>query len=259
VTHDDLRDLVPLLALDSLPESEEAQVMAHLETCRECSELLAGHREAAAALALVPPPVMPSDLLRERILREAAAVEEPVLQPAPAKLPVRGSQRRAFRLVASLAAAAVIVAGAVAGMQLGRQNAELRDQRRLLAEQRRALDLAAAGNAVILPISFAVDYSRAEGNVILREESGEAAVLLTGLEDPGSRVYTLWLTPESGDVKNLADFTPANGLAVINVQVTVAQSDGLAVTLERRPGNSSPAGPVVGSAARTPEEESVSA
>jgi hypothetical protein len=258
MTHDDLRNLVPLLALDALPENEEAEVVAHLNSCRECSELLAGHRETAAALALAPPPVMPSDLLRERILREAAVTGQPSLRQA-AEAPRMRAPRRGFRLAASLAAAAVLIAGGLAGMQIGRQNAELREQRRLIAEQRRALDLAAADSAAIVPISFTGDFSSFEGKLVVAEDEGRAAVLLSRMSEPGDRVYTLWLLPEAGQPENLADFRPVDGRAFVNVEVEAGAQDDFAVTLEPRAGNASPAGPVVGSADRPSEEQSVSA
>ena len=252
MTHEELKGLVPLLALDTLPESERAEVVAHLNSCSECTELLAGHSETAAALALAPAPVRPSELLRERILREAARTPQPA---APVQLHRAGGRgvRMGTRIAAALAAAAVVAGGVVVTRELGEQRSELNEQRRLLAEQRRALDLAAA-SAVVVPMSFTDDFAGSEGKVLLDEGAGSAVVLLSRLRDPGDGVYTLWLMPAEGRALNLADFEPAQGLAVVSVDVKAAPTDAFAVTLEPRPGNEKAAGPVVGSAARAPQE-----
>ena len=256
MTHEELRGLIPLMALNSLPQGEEAELIAHLKVCRECSELLAGHEQTAGTLGLWAPPEEPPKLLRERILRQAALTQQFIPDDLPEKVRSRVYGRTLKRAAAALAMAAVLVAGAVGAQQLLEQKDQLQQQRQLLAEQRRALDLASAGSAVILPISSTAAYRDVRGNVVLSDETGSAAVLMAGLDDPGDRVYTLWLTPAEGTRRNLADFAPDDtGLAVINLKTAIGARDTLAVTLEPRRGNASPTGPVVGSAYRNPEEE----
>lgn len=253
MTHDELRGLIPLLALDSLPVSEEAELVAHLKICTECSELLASHEHTVGALGLLAPPQEPPRMLRERILSEAERTQQFI----PGGLPEQAHSRRYRRTglrVAAVAMAAVLMIGGVGAQQLLEQKNQLQEQRQLLAEQRKALDLASAGSAIILPISSTEDYRDVQGSVVLSDETDRAAVLMAGLDDPGDNVYTLWLTPAEGEPRNLADFAPDDsGLAVINLEAEVGERDTLAVTLEPRRDNARPTGPVVGSASRSPE------
>lgn len=254
MNHEEIRGLIPLMALNSLPLSEEEELIAHLKVCRECSELLAGHEQTAGTLGLWAPPEEPPKLLRERILREAERTRQFIPDGAHEKARSWTSGRTGKRVAAAAAMAAVLIAGAVGTQRLIEQNNQLNQQRQLLAEQRRALELAGAGSAVILPISSTAEYREVSGSVVLSDETGTAAVLLAGLDDPGDGVYTLWLTPSEGPSRNLADFAPDDsGSAVINLSEAVGEQDTLAVTVEPRRGAAGPTGPVVGSAHRSPE------
>jgi anti-sigma factor ChrR (cupin superfamily) len=74
MTHAELRELLPLLALDLLAASERAALAAHLDGgCAECAGDLRAHRATAATLAYDAPPVTAPAALRERVLRACTA------------------------------------------------------------------------------------------------------------------------------------------------------------------------------------------
>src|SRR3977135_1153517 len=82
MTHDELRELVPIFALDALDGDEELEVRSHLEACQPCRMLLESHVQAAASLALAAEPVTPPAALRSRLMTAVAAPP-----PAPAFAP----------------------------------------------------------------------------------------------------------------------------------------------------------------------------
>jgi anti-sigma factor ChrR (cupin superfamily) len=82
VTHEQLRELLPLLALDLLSPDERADLRAHLDTgCADCAGELRAHRATAADLAYVAPSVHPPSGLRERVLRACTQTS-----PGPARV-----------------------------------------------------------------------------------------------------------------------------------------------------------------------------
>jgi anti-sigma factor ChrR (cupin superfamily) len=69
MTHEQLRDLLPLLALDLLSPEERAALTAHLDAgCDACASELHAHRATVADVAYDAPPVAPPAGLRERVL-----------------------------------------------------------------------------------------------------------------------------------------------------------------------------------------------
>ena len=73
MNHDELRDLVPIYALDALGGDEELEVRSHVEACEPCRLLLESHLDAAAGLALAAESVTPPADLRSRLMAAVAA------------------------------------------------------------------------------------------------------------------------------------------------------------------------------------------
>ncbi len=250
MTHDELRLLVPIFALDALPPAEEAELVAHLKICRECSVLLTEHWETAGMLALsagsLPPPVA----LKDRILRQAAQTGQLEASPAPVRAP-RAPVRSWRWQLAGLAAACVFafVIGGVVLQQLNERTDQLSRQEIVVAQQRDALNIIGSPSSVELPMTATGDGRGAEGKVFISDEQDAAAVLVRGLSDPGDDVYTLWLIAE-GDPEPVEDFVPENAVTVIKVDQPVGSEDTLAVTREPNRGNTSPKGPILIAASR---------
>ncbi|MBW3590849.1 MAG: anti-sigma factor [Actinobacteria bacterium] len=250
MTHDEFKELVPIMALNALPAEEEEQVAAHVEFCVECSRLFGEYRSTAGDLAMAVRPVTPPADLKDRIMAQAR-------QTAPVGTEASRSQQATPRRsgptfarwmgVAAAAAVALVVIG-FGAQQLMEQNQRVQQQEELLSAQREALDLIGSGETSVLTMNPTQDSDGVTGRVFVSSDSGRAAVLLSGLTEPsGDSIYTLWMIRD-GNEEPVADFGPdRSGLAVLSVD-DVKSDTTLAITLEPQPGNTSPQGPVLATA-----------
>lgn len=251
MTHDQLKELVPLFALDALTSDDERELVAHLSFCRECSELLVEHRETAGMLAMaVPSRQAPGDL-RDRILQQAAQTPQLHVSANPVPIKQKAPTRTWRWQWAGLAAACVLafLVGGVVVRQVDGTSGNTTDQQLVIAQQREALEIIGSPTSVVLPMASTEDYPGAYGKAFVSDEEGKAAVVVSGLEEPGDDIYTLWLIAD-GDRKPVEDFVPEDGTRTILVEKPVNSDATLAVTREPKPGNTSPKGPVIMAAYR---------
>jgi hypothetical protein len=243
MTHDELKELVPIFALDALPAEDEVELTAHLKFCTECSELLAEHRETAGMLAVAVGSVEAPRDLKQRILAEAARTPQLHAAPSPAasRPSVRHARRWQWVALAGTCVIALLVGG-LAFREFGEQTPS--QQEILLDRQKQALSIISSPNSVVLPMSTNEEFPQAYGKAFVSDKDGKAAVIVSGLEEPGDDVYTLWLIAE-GDRKPVTDFDVDEGSQTILVDREVGSDATLAVTREPNPGNTSPQGPVV--------------
>src|SRR3989442_8472154 len=112
MTHDELRQLVPIYALDALEGDEELEVRSHLDVCPICRDALDAHVQAAGNLALFVEPVQPPPDLRRRLLEAMAGSGQ--AEPAEPRPNVAGRPLRVVRwerFVAVLSAAPPLAPG----------------------------------------------------------------------------------------------------------------------------------------------------
>src|SRR2546428_7924715 len=95
MTHDELRQLVPIYALDALEGDEELEVRSHLDVCPICRDALDAHVQAAGNLALFVEPVQPPPDLRRRLLEAMAGSGQ--AEPAEPRPNVTGRPLRVVR------------------------------------------------------------------------------------------------------------------------------------------------------------------
>ncbi len=250
MTHDELKGLVPVFALDALTPADEEELVAHLKVCRECSRLLDDHRETAGMLAFAAGSRQAPAALKDRIMSQASrtaqmrATSAPVQQQRSSPPPWRWHW-------AGLAAACILalVAGGLAFLRIDMQTERLTQQQIVIARQRDVLDLISSPDSIVLSMAPTPASRGAAGKAFISDTEGSAAVVVSGLDPPGDDVYTLWLIAED-DPKPVTDFVPEDGLALLPVEAPVRPDMTLAVTREPNPGRSSPAGPVIMSAYR---------
>lgn len=250
MTHDELKELVPIMALNALTAEEEEQVAAHVKFCTECSRLLGEYQSTAGDLAMAVRPAAPPADLKDRIMAQARqTVPVGVESTRPPQSPSRrgGFSFGGWMGAAAVAAVALVVLG-FGAQQLVEQNQKVQQQEELLSAQREALDLISSGETSVLTMSPTEDADGVTGRVFVSNDSGRAAVLLSGLSEPsGDSIYTLWLI-DNGNEEPVEDFEPdRSGLALLSVD-QVDSDMTLAVTLEPQPGNTSPQGPVLATA-----------
>lgn len=237
MTHSQMQELIPIYALDALPDDEDTELRIHVEHCAECALLLKDHIETAGVLAASVRPMAPSPALKGRLF-EQIRTSAPAISPSPRRPGLLGRW-----LPATAVAALVAVAGlsAVLARRVETQNAELQEQRRVLA-------LAGTPAVRALPLKATGSAGAASGKVFVDPEGRFSGMVLTGLKEPGDGVYALWLI-QNGKPKLVENFSPdRSGAAVILVPEEVGEEKTVAVTLEPRPDTSAPEGPVVLSA-----------
>jgi anti-sigma-K factor RskA len=237
MTHSEMQELIPVYALDALPDDEDMELRIHVENCSECALLLKDHLETAGALAASVQPMAPSPALKGRIFEQIRA-SAPAVISSPRRTGLLGRW-----LPATAVAALVAVAGlsAVLARRVETQNAELQEQRRVLA-------LAGAPAVRALPLKATGDAGRASGKVFVDPEGKFSGMVVTGLREPREGVYALWLI-QDGKPRLVENFSPdRSGAAVILVPEEVGEERTVAVTLEPRPDTSAPQGPVLLSA-----------
>jgi len=240
MTHDELRDSVPALALNALPPEEEMELRSHIEACAECEHLLEAHSDTAAMLALAAEPMRSSAGLRDRVLRAASETKQ-ITQASVT--PISAGRRRMWqeRVTLLAAAAALVVAVGLSGWMVSRMKA----QNQLIAEQRQAFAVASSPAVDIVSMSSTSNARGARGQIFLPGTSDSAAIIMTGLKDPGKNIYELWLI-KGGVPQPVRSFTPdAAGIAVVYMNQTVGSGEGMAVTLENRPDRTAPEGPAI--------------
>jgi hypothetical protein len=121
MTHDELKALLPLAALERLEPDEIASLREHLSGCEECDAELREFEHAAAMLALAVDAPTTEERVTRKLEARLAAPAPVAAQPVPDRAPSRvvaPSRRGAARSVATRVsiAAAVVLALYGAGM-----------------------------------------------------------------------------------------------------------------------------------------------
>lgn len=254
LTHDELRELVPIYALDALGGHEQAEVRRHLERCRPCQEFLDAYLQATGNLALVAEPVAPPPDLRSRLMAAVAATPQAprVLRPLQgpvegdvevhrAEPPGRGRTLRWERVTALVAVAALVAAGAFSVTLVQR----LRQRDQVIATQHQFVQALAGSGVRSLPLIAASSNPNVSGEVYLAADGRHAGLVATGLGDPQAKVYKLWLVVDNQPVP-VSTFRPdATGNAVVPIDADLSSMQGMAVTLESDPDVRTPQGPKV--------------
>ena len=211
-------------ALGALEPDESAAVQAHLSSCSACLTELDGLQLAADALATSVIPLRAPPELGERIM---AAVEAQAADAAPeagaARPPRRGWWRLAPRPTIALAAASLVLLGAVvAGVALTGDR----------AAPERVLSARITDQAMS-------DVARAS----VRVSGDHARLVVQGLPDPPSRrVYQVWLKSATGPpVAAGALFAVRSG--TIEIPRPLHRGDAVLVTHEPAGGSRAPTRP----------------
>ena len=130
VTHDEVRELLGVFALDAVDPGEAAAIRAHLGDCPRCRDEVADYQQTAALLANTggAAPAEVWDAIVVQIEQPATAVGEfPGLPRRGRRPPAPGRRIRpgVVRRAAVLTAAAAIAVIAVLGVEVGHLNHRL--------------------------------------------------------------------------------------------------------------------------------------
>jgi hypothetical protein len=275
LTCDEVRDLAPLYVADALDPADEAAVRAHLATCSDAHDEVAGFAGTIAALLETVEPAEPPAGLRTRLLAAAAADLAEGRHPASAvarvdaaaPMPIAPAPIASIARVAGheeLDAAAPIalaswrpswavrvgaIAAAIAIVVLGGLGLSLKGQLDAVQAYRdgvsQALALAARpGSQAAL---LAADDGSVSGLGVVGAD-GTVRLAMRGLAaTSGSQVYTAWAIGGDGIPVAIGELTVAgDGTAVAVAHAPAAEAGVvLALTLEPHPGATKPGGPIV--------------
>jgi hypothetical protein len=205
------------LSLDTLDGEDAAAAWRHAEACPDCRRVLEAGRETAAGLALAAAPVAPDPALRRRILEAAAAV--------PQAIPLVADARRGGRVRRSL------------HRRRCRPDTAVR--------QERFLDVLGVPIRSVVALRPTGRGTRASAQVYVSLAGQTLGLVATGLPDPGTGVYQLWLLA-GGRPAPVHAFRPdPGGQALVPFRHPLRPADGFAISLEAAAGLPAPRGPVL--------------
>lgn len=246
-------DLLPLYALDSLPDDERAAFEEHLAACDPCRRELASYEPALTRLAAdveeAPRPGLRADVMArirsvptERPVAGSFAPLKGPVAPSSEPLPVRPAGWRANRWSAIAAAvlAFALLAVSGTGLALWRRTQVLEEQ---LAQARAETDLATimmADDAEMIDL----ESELSGGLRVAMAPSLDAGMVIA--EDlqapPDDRIYQLWLL-EDGQPRSAGLVSRDSGVLGRLTDVTAAEA--VAVSVEPPSGSAAPTGPIV--------------
>jgi anti-sigma-K factor RskA len=268
MTHEEVRDALPLYVLDADDRETRRALLDHLAGCDDCRRVLQEYQQAADALAQSVPQIRPRPELRARTLAAIVGQPPPQASPRPHLVTPPATTTRATRAgwAPWLAAAAALVA-AVATAGLLQTRAELADLRSTLAmwqarvadaernaqasqatlvTYRRQLDVMTADDLLLVSLSGLPPASAAQAKAFVSRSQN--AIIFTARDLPAlpsARVYQLWAVA-AGQAISAGTFVPdARGRSqlVADVPALTTRPDALAVTVEPEGGVPAPTGP----------------
>lgn len=248
-------DLLAAYALDAVTDQERALVERRLAESPEARAEVEAYREAAGRLADAAPPVAPPPSLKSSLFARLDEVPQvaPLAAQTPASVPAstpaqaaaaeaapdgagpaeRAARRRWFQrpvaITAAAAAAVLLIAGAIVGLNWGGPAG--------WGAQRDVQAIAAAPDAqtATLPAEGGGDIT-----LVWSEQLGRSAVQAAGLPDVGDdRTYELWYIDASGATP-AGTFDPARGAAYVVLDGEFEPGLVVGVTVEPAGGSDAP-------------------
>jgi hypothetical protein len=227
MTDAELRELIPLAALDALDADERA---AFDEAIADRPELLAELDDLRAVTAELPADVSvrPPARLKAAVLAEITGTDEAVAPPQP---PSNVVPLRRRWVLAAAAAAVLVVVGVGAWVLVGSDP----------SEQEQAEEVIEQPDAEILPLEGALEGVR----IVYSPSSEDAALVVDEMPDPGDQNdYQLWAIRD-GVPASAGVFRPADDGSVLVLVEDFDPSATMAITEEPAGGSDLPTGEIL--------------
>jgi anti-sigma-K factor RskA len=229
----ELHTLTGAYAADALADQERAEFEQHLASCQTCEQEVRELRETVSRLAAAvgePPPAG----LWERVRDEVATTRQlpPSLADRGARRRARAWQRLPNRLVATAAAALLVIAVSLGGLSLSLAN-------RLDRTARENDRIAAVLSAPDVQTHSANAQGIGSGTVAVSAERGEAVFVASGLRRVrSSQTYQLWVIAD-GRARS-AGLLGSGGRVARVLDSDLAGADAVGLTIEPRQGSPQP-------------------
>lgn len=250
---DEIHLLAGLYAVDALEGEELATFEAHLATCAECQAEVAQFTEVTAEMADGSATAPPASARAAVLARIADTPQDP---PVPAGADVTALDdrrsardaaverstaerrpRRVGRWVVGIAAALVLVAGAVgAGVVFDRLSTRADDAEAITA-------LVARDDAQTIRLQ---GEDHPSVNVVYSPSQGRAAVVADGLDRlPDDKTYELWAIRDGVPAKAGLFNADADGTVRTTLDGNLSDASALAVTVEPAGGSDQPTSDII--------------
>ena len=275
MNHDEMKDLIPALALGALEEGEEKAARAHLESCAECRAELQAMERVMAGLGEGSAAQQPPAALRGRVLAAAGAIAPvagataPVAEAsaAPASAPPTLQVVKGGRGVASWAGWGLAVAASAAliysvpSLQkiqflLGRQTQtadSLRHEMALreaeLQRNREQMELLTSPDSRSVSLASQPATREAAARVVYSAKLKRARLFVQNLPPAGEgKIYEVWLLAGGKPIPAGLFKPDSSGSFQLDLTGNLADlktAAAFAVTLEPAGGVPAPTGPMV--------------
>ena len=259
LTCEEVRELLPLQALDVLDVDERDVVDDHLAGCSGCLDELAGYSETAAALALALPQADPSPALKGRVLAAAGRARMLPTDSRPGRIPPPplSYSQRASRWRTSLSSlvaglALVLAAGSTVWAfnlrsELDAQNARISTLSERANNYARVTAVLQAADTQIRVLQSTDGAPDTFGRVYIDPDTSEGMLMVRNLPPlPQGKVYQLWVAGADGARQSAGLLTwtdkSGNGYALIKCPDTLSRWQSFGVTQEPAGGSQAPTG-----------------
>ena len=205
MNHDELVELVPLLAVDALSAEERDEVRKHIAGCRSCTALLAEYEAVTDELLRgVPVAAWAPNLetrLRARMLALKAA--PPGATPRRRALPAPARSRWAI-MAAALVLLSLLAFGV--GVWWSAQNAPVAVTPS--SETAELTQLLQTPGTRTLPIKGTDNAPQAMGDLIINPDNARAYLIINNLKPNAvDQIYQVWLMVNGNQRDNAGTFT----------------------------------------------------
>ncbi|HZU77378.1 MAG TPA: anti-sigma factor [Dehalococcoidia bacterium] len=250
---DAVDELAAAYVLDAVPETEAAQLAAHLGGCDRHHLLLAELQSTVNLLPFAVEEVEPPLALKQRILEAARMGPGPQQEVSgqPAALPATkvtdfaAERRRYWRSPGFLGlAAAVLIAIGLGAWSISLQRrldnrtAALAHQQAELQQQQEALAALASGGRV-----FEISGGGLQGSVVVSRDGTTAYLLGTAANPPPGKAYEGWMIRDGKPVP--AGLIQSGGAEAVRLDGSAQGAQQIAFTLEPARGSATPTPPIL--------------
>jgi anti-sigma-K factor RskA len=188
MTHD-LHTLTGAYALDALDDDERGEFEQHLQTCEACAEEVRGLRATGARLAAATA-VQPPQSFHDSVLAQVRATRQltplPAPQDASAGATLLRRARSQSRALMAVAAALIVVAGALGAVAVS-------EQRRATRVEQAAEQVAAVLGAPDARTLTAAGPSGSSARVVVSQQLGRAVFVPHAMSAAEGRDLQLWV------------------------------------------------------------------
>ena len=254
-----IEELLPFYALDTLTDEERELVEQYLEEHPDARQQVEEMGKAASALPYGVSPVEPSQRAKESLLARVnadAATRVPSIVQAPREPARRVNPfENLFRTLSLTAAAVAIIWAIFLNIQVARLQNQVSSLNERLEAQSESIDQIIANlpqtsqeNVITVSLKGTEAEPQAQGQLIADPDSQAAVLVISGLPrlEPG-KTYQVWLIDGGAPVSAglLSVDENGQGVFIVNSDESIGSFNSLGISIEPEGGSTEPTGDIV--------------